>query len=170
MSYSRSDIKLKFFKDEVEFYVNKKKGVVTCKIKALLDTPFDWKKKVYLDNKDIVGIGIAKCLEGDIFDEERGKRIALAKAENDAYDKASNYLCEYLDEMSKLTMLIFNFIDKAGRHEAHNLDYIESIHNPEHSMYKEIVTKIKSGTTNGKPNCELVDDIKIIPCSANLNL
>ena len=116
------------------------------------------------------GIGIAKCLEGDIFDEERGKRIALAKAENDAYDKASNYLCEYLDEMSKLTMLIFNFIEKAGRHEAHNLDYIESIHNPEHSMYKEIVTKIKSGTTNGKPNCELEDDIKIIPCSANLNI
>ena len=158
MSYDRSDIKLSFAKDNVKFFVNEKKKTVHCKISAHMKAPFDWQSNLRgIDDESFIGEGFAVCSDCDNFDVERGKRIALARAENDAYSKAGANLCEYLEEMSTLTMFILNFLDKKNRHEEHNLDYINSLHDPEHPMYKEVIGKIKSGTTNGKPNYNFED-------------
>ena len=128
------------------------KGIVSCVITAELLVPFSWRSHLSFDSKFITGRAIAQCHKVDTFDVERGKRIALAKAENDAYRQAAEYLNEYVAEMSLMSKQIVNFLDKKDAHKKHNLDYIESIHDPNHPMYKEIVTTIKNGTTNGKPN------------------
>ena len=152
MGFDRSDIKLSFYKDDVKFFVNEKKGIVSCVITADLLVPFSWRSHLSLNGKFITGRAVAQCHEVDTFDVERGKRIALAKAENDAYRQAGEYLNEYVTEMNLMTKQIVDFFDKKDAHKKHNLDYIESIHDPEHPMYKEIVSIIKNGTTNGKPN------------------
>ena len=155
MSYNRSDIRLSFNKDNVRFFTNKKKGIVTCVIEADLLTPQDYDTHLYgVSFRRFTGFGMAKCSNDDVFDVERGKRIALAKAENNAYDKAGAYLLEYIKEMDAIRGYIMTFMDKAERHGQHNLDYIDSIHNPEHPLYKKTITNIKVGTTDNKPNNE----------------
>lgn len=158
MGFNRNDIKLSFDKDRTQFFVNEKKGIVTCVIEAYLRCPFAFDSKFVWGNFDrtFEGFGMARCQDGDEFDVEKGKRIALAKAENNAYRLANSYLCDMIKEFAFYQASILKFQDKAFRHDVHNTDYIESLHNPDHPMYKPIVTKIKQGTTNGKPNfvCE----------------
>ena len=155
MSYNRDDIKLSFDKDCTQFFVNKKKGIVCCVVTAGINIPYDWCSPVSILGRTIKGYGIAKCNADDVFDEERGKRIALAKAENDAYVKAARYLNENQKHLTYFISKIEEFKDKGVRHCIHNEDYIESVHNPEHPKYKTTVKKLKHGYTNGKPNFDI---------------
>ena len=134
MNYSRDDFKLSFDKDQARFFVNKEKGVVACTVNAHLKSPFDFNSCVDIPWKNITGVGVAKCHGDDKFDPERGKRIALAKAENKAYLNA------------------IKFLDKYNDHCLHNEDYIVSVSDKNHPRFKKRISKIKHGYTNGKPN------------------
>lgn len=159
-NFSRNDFKLTFEKLGTQFFVNEKKGIVTCAVNAYLRTPYAWNSCVNITNDSFKGIGKAQCHKDDVFDVERGKRIAMARAENEIYLAAVNYLSSHLEDIHFFESAIIGFINKAKHQCEHNKDYAQSISNPEHPNYKPIVSKVKIGFTNGKPNGELIEKHK----------
>lgn len=144
-SLINNKFKLSFDKTQIKFFVNEKKRTVTCTIVAELLTPFDaWNT---IPNTYINGVGVAKCCEEDTFDVERGKRIAMAKAENNAYKKSIKYLEPFTKELLNTIYEMGTYAEKAGEYLAHNEDYIESVSNPEHPFYKTELKKVPCGVT-----------------------
>ena len=100
--YNRNNIKLSI--DEPMFFVNEKKRTVTCKLNGFLSGPCSYNEwmmaGINFPDKEYSITATAYCHENDVFDVERGKRIALSKAENGLYNKASldvSNICERLD-------------------------------------------------------------------------
>ena len=148
MNYNRNNFKLRFEKERTQFFVNEKKGTVSCVVMAYLNTPYSWGSPVIIGGQTIKGTGVAKCHADDTFDIERGKRIAMAKAENKAYLKAVSYLEAQQEHLMFMNKAIVDFTEKAYHQCAHNVDYMDSVSNPEHPKYKKEITKVKRGITN----------------------
>ena len=117
MNLSSKKIKVVYAADPI-YSVNKEKRMVTCVLQYNISIPsledktgFDpskqWQKpsahvhpytgslmsvysRALFDGKKLKAIGHAVCSPDDEFDEEVGKKIALARAENKAY---ANTLC-----------------------------------------------------------------------------
>lgn len=145
--YNRNDFRLSFNKTHTVFRVNKKKGIIRCTIEGYLKTPYSWNTPVTIYGEDITATGVARCSKDDVFDEERGKRIALAKAENKAYNIAKSYLLEKREHLAFIINAIDNFYIHSHNQCVHNLDYIESVSYESHPKYKKEITTVKSGTT-----------------------
>lgn len=147
--YYRNDVKLSFNKESIVFFVNEDKKVVTCKMDAELLMPHKYPidGTIYLDNTFIKGVGVAKCCKEDVFDIERGKRIALAKAESNAYSKARNYTNKYVVELIQNLDILSDFDEKCLSCIEHNEDYIESVSNTEHPLYKKDLKIVTCGVT-----------------------
>lgn len=142
------------FATEPLFFVNKKKGSVTCRLEGELNVPSIELPIVEGDrpyrfnqHKTILAIGIATCSPDDEFDANRGKRIALAKAENEAYNLAKKYLSAYLKFLKDDINAIENFYDKAGRAVKHNKEYIQGLSDKNNPNYKEVILPPQRGTT-----------------------
>jgi hypothetical protein len=145
--FSKNNAKLVFKKDEITFVVNEEKRTIKCVIKSHIAMPFNTKSPVQITNKDFITEGIAKCHKEDVFEEERGKRIALSKAENNAYKKAMKYLKEQKNYLEFFATIINEFIDKGERQCIHNEDYMLSVTEPTHKYFKEKITTFKRGKT-----------------------
>lgn len=137
MSFNRRDFKLKFGNETTKFFVNEEKRTVTCVLEGLLTPMIDDNTFLCLPSEIFKGVGVAKCDDKDVFDENRGKRIALARAENNAYIDAMNYLTDYYDKLSVMLKAITAFGDKAYRCCAHNEDYIDSLSFENHPNYRK---------------------------------
>lgn len=105
-----------------EYFVNGKYTV--CKVEAFA---------VFRDYSLALGVikGITVCDSSDIYNEDIGKRIALAKAETKAYNKAISKIQKDLCKM-KIQCLIAkelynDFDDRTSRIIEHNRDYIKEI-------------------------------------------
>ena len=151
-NYNRNNFKLSFEKNRTQFFVNEKKGTVSCVVSARLICPCSWDSPVMINGVEISCTGVAKCHADDTFDVERGKRIAMAKAENKVYLKAVAYLEEKQKHLVFMNNAIETFSSKAYHQCSHNVDYMDSISNTEHPKYKKNITKVKSGCTNNTPN------------------
>ena len=88
-----------------------------------------------------------KCHPDDVFDVDRGKRIALAKAENKTYEMSLKYLKQYEEELLFFLKAIENFMEKSNRQCKHNLDFIETLTNENHPNYKKELPVLISGET-----------------------
>lgn len=137
MAYNRNNFKIRF-RPNPQYFINEKKGIVTCKMHGLLQTPVEanlWANPKVCST-DVDGVGVAKCHADDAFDINVGKKIARARAENECYLAAKRYL---IKERSKILSLLHEanlFIDKSYRCCAHNDDYIDSLTIPAHPNYK----------------------------------
>lgn len=158
MTLNRNNIKLSFDKDNVQFFVNEKKQIVTCVIYAFMDTPYGLDACVSLPAMRVKGFGTAQCGSDDVFDVERGKRIAFARAENDAYFNAVSILNKSYKELLVTVKAVEDFAVKAKTHAEHNKDYVKSLSDSTHPFYKAEVFEIKFGYTNGKPNWDEDED------------
>ena len=134
------------------FHVNKSNKTVTCILKSWVKTPFilydDWLDSVdypKVPSHEVKGLGIAKCKESDVFDEARGKRIALARAENDCYIQAIRYLSEQSKCLNNLMEGISEFTDSAYGVCAHNDDYIDSLSYEANPNYAKEVKDVNRG-------------------------
>ena len=145
MKYPRTDFKLSIDDSQTKFFINQEKGVVTCVIEAYLITPEIVRGPIAIYSEYFKARGVAKCHNDDIFDVERGKRIALAKAENAVYTKAIKFLNDQMFITNKYLDKIKTFINKGMKQCFHNNDYIESIHNTKHPLYKKNLNKLKIG-------------------------
>jgi hypothetical protein len=145
--YNRDYFKLSFDKEDTCFYVNTKKRTVTCKVACRLEVPFSWESPVEIGGRYMNIVATAKCCKGDEFDVERGKRIALAKAENKAYRQAASYLFDQLKHLLFFQNGIRVFLEKADKQCEHNDNYIDMISNTQNPNYKESVSDVKNGDT-----------------------
>ena len=145
MRFNRSDIKVSFNNEKTKFYVNEKKGTVVCSVEGSLLVPTNWDSCVLVPGATLVEKGIAKCAPEDTFDVERGKRIALARAENKAYLSALKHLDKFMEQIAFIVNAYEDFNDKAYHACAHNEDYIDSLSYEAHPKYKKDLTQLKKG-------------------------
>ncbi len=145
--YNSNRIKLSFLKEYTDFYVNEKKNTVCCTLTGYLNVPINGDSPVYIGTEVIKAVGVAKCSKEDKFDVERGKRIALAKAENKAYEEASKFLTKSKEHLEYITNLINLFENHSDLQITHNKEYIESVSDVNHPKYKDVLTPVKQGKT-----------------------
>ena len=145
MGFNRSDIKVSFNNEGTKFYVNEEKGTVVCSVEAYLLVPTNWDSCVVVPGARIIEKGIAKCAPGDTFDVERGKRIALARAENKVYLSSLKHLDRFMEQIAVIVNAYEDFNDKAYHACAHNEDYVESLSYEAHPKYKKDLTQLKRG-------------------------
>lgn len=143
------NIKIRF--GDAVYFVNKKKGNVACKLSGILKFPFvdieDEPLYRYAFNKHIEAVGVATCSPDDKFDENRGKRIALAKAENKAYNLAKKYLVGYQRFLEDTNEAVIDFYEKAARATKHNKEYIIGLSDKNNPNYKEVILPPVKGIT-----------------------
>lgn len=145
MGYSRTDIKIKFDNDKTKFFVNEKKRTVACVVEGVLCTPYDWDKSIMIPDATFTERAVAKCAPEDTFDIERGKRIALARAENRVYMAALRHLDKFMEDVEFFLGAYQMFTEKAYHACAHNEDYIDSLSFEAHPYYKKDLTPMKKG-------------------------
>jgi len=132
--------------DDPIYGVNKKKNVVYCIANVRVDTPYVNNDDAYINfySKDGIkdkAVGVAKCSPNDNFDIEIGKRIAYARAENNAYKMVSDWINEPMKLFNQMSLDIARFQLKAKRCIDHNKDYIDALTNPENPDYNELKSK-----------------------------
>ena len=123
---SRRDIKIVFNAPQYTIAENNK--AVICHLTCDVDAPegllygyesyllYPLTKKVYK------GVAIAK--DGDTFDVNIGKKVALAKAENLAYKRINNFFKKYYKIYTDATKAIKDFDAKSKRVINHNISYM----------------------------------------------
>ena len=121
----RNEIKIRF--EEPRYEVNPEKGTVECFLKYEVLYP-DFIQGVFFYGEKIYfyAHGTAKVNSGDVFDENIGKKISLAKAEKKAYKKISNRIRKQVNLKVVRAIRIANeFIEKANKVSNHNDEYLE---------------------------------------------
>ena len=120
----RNEIKISF--EEPQYEVNPEKGTVECFLKYevlypdFLQGMFFYGEKIYFYTN-----GVAKVNGEDIFDENIGKKISLAKAEKKAYAKVRNQLIKCMNKIVYAFDVAGTFVDKAYEVIDHNDKYLE---------------------------------------------
>ena len=164
MSYNRENFKISFKGERVnddvqtndkfsvtdqlndtQFFVNEKKGTVVCVLEGYLNVPTTTTDILYLPERIFKGVGVAKCADDDVFDVERGKRIALAKAENRIYISAMRYINATTERLVKVLCAFDDFSEKGYHTCAHNEDYISSLSYEAHPRYVKELKPLKRG-------------------------
>lgn len=121
----RNEIKISF--DEPQYEVDPEKGTVECFLRYEVLYP-DFLQSIYFYGEKIFFFSkaIAKVNEGDVFDENIGKKISLAKAEKKAYRKISNRIYKQVGQkVVKAVRLASDFVYKAKKVSEHNDKYLE---------------------------------------------
>ena len=145
--YNRNNFKLSFEKERMEFIVNEVTGRITCVIWAKLLQPKSEQSPIKLDDMRFIVSARTTCTPNDTFDIERGKRIAMTKAENRLNMRASRWVRKQLEHINFMATEMSKFDESLRKQVAHNLGYIERISNPKDPNYKKEVTPVKNGTT-----------------------
>jgi hypothetical protein len=139
--------KFKIIEDDVKFNLTKSsktgKDIVVCNLGVSIFSPVARRKKTKNDSygpyifADIFNgtrgnymtvTSRAVLSDNDEFSVEKGKKIALAKAESMVYAKLAKALEKnFNDYANVMKACLDDFSNKAKRVEAHNAEYIESI-------------------------------------------
>ena len=125
----RNDIKISF--EKPEYIVDENNGVVICKLKFKMNAP----KMCALATKSTqwgnpwcfhqVSKGVAFAKDTDKFDVNVGKRVSLAKAENQAYSYVYNLVNESKSKLLDSVVACIDFENKVKRVKEHNVEYIK---------------------------------------------
>lgn len=121
----RNEIKIRF--EEPEYKADSEKGTVECFLRyEVLYPDFLYRIFFYGETAFFSVKGIAKVNLGDVFDENIGKKISLAKAEKKAYKKISNRIYKQINQkVVKAVRIASDFVYKANRVSNHNDEYLE---------------------------------------------
>lgn len=123
------NIKIHF--KQPEYIVDEANGVVICKLKFNATAPLvvRWGTMIPIREDPTLTEQVVKTVvfakNGDKFDVNVGKKIALAKAENKAYSYVKNWMMLAHKEVVKTVRAMKNFKDKAEKVKAHNVEYMK---------------------------------------------
>lgn len=130
-----NNLKLSF--NGTKYYVNFKKGTVTCTSNCHLKCGDE--NYLYIINNILMytlkedsvwgGFSVkatARLNEGEVFDEKVGMQVARAKMESAAYKRMNNILTRVQNEMNKVGTIVSNFNQKAVGVLEHNDGYLET--------------------------------------------
>ena len=119
----RNEIKIRFA--EPKYEVNPEKGTVECFLRYEVLYPNFLREIFFLGEKVCFWAnGVAKVNSGDVFDENIGKKISLAKAEKKAYAKIRKRLIKRWSKVVNTLDVVGSFIDKAYDVIEHNSEYL----------------------------------------------
>lgn len=122
---------MKISVNNCQYFVNKKKKTVTCKMSYVLKMEevtsnafrFLLGEYPYCNQEVITTAYLAK---GDTFDVKKGKQVARAKAETMAYKNMLHLMPRLLSKFSEMSIEVNNFINKATDTVEHNKEYLKS--------------------------------------------
>ena len=123
------NIKIHF--EQPEYIVNETNGVVICKLRFTTTAPLmvRWSKMDPIQENPTVTEQVVKTVvfakNGDKFDANIGKKVALAKAENQAYSYVKNWMMLAHKEVVKTVRAMKDFKDKAEKVKNHNIEYMK---------------------------------------------
>lgn len=125
----RNEVKIQFTNQE--YRVDLKNGVVKCKVTFTPLYPPFLKFVLKGLNSSLIGpmtvTAKSRVSNSDTFNEETGRKVALAKAESKAYLRIRSILKD-LQEYVKLTdWQISNYSDKVNKVVTHNQEFINKI-------------------------------------------
>lgn len=119
----RNEIKIRF--EEPIYSIDEEKGTVGCILNYEILYPeilefvgFNGKPLFYTT-------ATAKLRDGDTWDVNIGKKIALAKAEKKAYTKVRKRCAKTMRRCFKMMQIICNFCNKSDSVVNHNDKYLE---------------------------------------------
>lgn len=120
----RNEIKIRF--EEPRYEVKPEKGTVECFLRYEVLYP-DFLQGILFYGERIYfyANGVAKVNGEDIFDENTGKKISLAKAERKAYAKVRSQLIKRINKIADVFDVAVAFVDKAYEVIDHNDKYLE---------------------------------------------
>ena len=146
MKISGENFKVSYADNSAKFFVNEEKRTVACELTGALTIPEEVEDFFECASWEVITVtAVARCSKNDTFDVNRGKRIALAKAENKVYLQALRLINEASEGAEDLLSARDRFAQKAYACCAHNEEYIDSISYPQHPNYKATVTEPKRG-------------------------
>ena len=136
----KRNIKLNF--QEPSFFIYEKEGIITCTLKAQLSQSNDLIQffDFFNENPHITSYGYAKCNKEDKFDVERGKRIALSRAENKIYEMALKKINKIYNCFKQYNEKIIKFNNKTIKAIAHNNNYIDAL---SYEISSDYITEVK---------------------------
>ena len=131
----RQKIKIKF--DQPALYADAKRGFVKCTLKGTMYLPKSIASSVGLPERVRVSSKTeAQCKNGDVFSFEKGRKIAVAKAERNIYRNQADRLVRrwravndvvFIGDVPTLNSAINAFFEKANGCVSHNERYIREI-------------------------------------------
>ena len=120
----RNEIKIRFI--EPKYEVKPEKGTVECFLRYEVLYPDFLQGTFFCGEKIYFYVhAVAKANSGDIFDENIGKKISLAKAEKKAYAKVRRYLIKKWIKVVDNLNVVGGLVDKAYNVIEHNNKYLE---------------------------------------------
>lgn len=117
------------FEDKIITHKEGSKNV-TCKVSCYIhfDIPTEWKALLTLDNYTrFTAIGVAKCADDDTFDLGKGKLIAQAKAENNAYKIAKRMINTLRQQLQAFNYSLAYPTALLDTYTEHNEKFIEKV-------------------------------------------
>ena len=101
---------------------------VVCKINGVIkfNIPVYWKNKL-TNYAYFTVVGVAVCSDDDKFDFGKGKLIAQAKAENEAYKVANNMLAALKQQLSNFAQALDNPMAALEEYQSHNDKFIDKV-------------------------------------------
>ena len=129
MINDRNEIKISF--KEPKFHIDKANKVVVCILEGtprypkVIDYTFTTiTDLMYRDVDEIKVKAIARLSPDDNFDENIGMKVALAKAENKAYEQVCVNLKEYMRSINTVINQCKDFFYKSANVIEHNDKYL----------------------------------------------
>ena len=101
---------------------------VVCTLDCMIkfNIPVYWKNEL-TDCAYFTVVGVAVCSDDDKFDLGKGKMIAQAKAENEAYKVAGNMLAELKKQLNNFAQALDNPIASLEEYQSHNDKFIDKL-------------------------------------------
>lgn len=129
MMNDRNEIKISF--KEPKFHIDKANKVVVCILEGTpryprtIDYTFTTITDLMYENVDEIKVkAIARLSPDDNFDENIGMKVALAKAENKAYEQVCINLKEYMRSINTVVNQCKDFFYKSANVISHNDAYL----------------------------------------------
>lgn len=129
MMNDRNEIKISF--KEPKFHIDRANKVVVCVLEGTPRYPknidYTFNTITDLTYGDVAGIkvkAIARLSPDDNFDENIGMKVALAKAENKAYEQVCVNLKEYMRSINTVVNQCKDFFYKSANVIEHNDKYL----------------------------------------------
>lgn len=124
----RNNIKISF--QQPKYIVDEANGVVICKLKFIADVPTIvlYASKCAIHESPMHMTQTAKAVvftkDNDTFDVNIGKKLSLAKAENQAYTYVKNLVNTTKNELCNGIAAIIDFENKTKKVREHNIAYM----------------------------------------------
>ena len=153
--YNRRNISISFnVEGEPQYFVDEKKKRVTCVLSARLNTPvpvdYPGVETPMITPQLYKVSARANCSDKDVFNAERGMRIALAKAEMKVYRQAAEYIVRESEFILHMATACTDFLTNAAAFAWHNTGHIEALSDTESPEYIEKLRPLKHGVVINK--------------------